>query len=646
MPTHAPVQLWYGGVMQRRWVFVVLSTALFACGQDSPGGAESQTSGLTGISSAGSSTTADAETSGGDTSSADTSSTSVGSSGGSEGSGPSTTSSASESSSTGLPEPDLGCSQDLKSVVDLDSGAVVETCPPDQGCLEGECVPACDAAGASQGSMGCEFYVPTSPFYANGTPSASQSGPCHAVMVANPWDQPAVLDLSYGGVDYDVTLVGRIPSGITASATYAPLPATGIPPGEVALVFLSHRPGVSNVTSLECPITPAVLQDTASHGTSSGTTFTIGSDTPIQLYDIIPYGGASSYLPSASLLFPRTSWGTDYVANAPHTETGTKWLTAVGAQDGTTLQISPTSAILAGSIMNPPVGQATSYTLDAGETLQWNSSGDLAGTLITADQPIALFAGNTYLRVTTADGPTSGQDSAHQQILDVNALASEYVGGGLVSRFADGHAESVLYRIVGVVDGTMLTWDAAPPPGAPTTLDEGEVLEFQSTSLFSVQSQDEDHPFSLSQYMSGSLQGPGCTGGASCGIGDEEWVVVGPPQQFLDEYSFFVDPTYATTNLVVTRIAQDGAFQPVTIDCMGPIDGWQPVGTAGDYEVAHVNLFLGGTGAVPACETSQQRASSEGNFGITVWGIDAFASYGYPAGGSLAPINEVEILPG
>ena len=37
-------------------------------------------------------------------------------------------------------------------------------------------------------------------------------------------------------------------------------------------------------------------------------------------------------------------------------------------------------------------------------------------------------------------------------------------------------------------------------------------------------------------------------------LGDEEFVIVLPPAQFLARYAFFTDPTYATTNLVFTRL--------------------------------------------------------------------------------------------
>lgn len=539
------------------------------------------------------------------------------------------------------------CSSDLKRVVS-ETGVVLETCPPDQGCLAGMCVAACSAAAGAKGSSGCEFVIPTSPFYGNvAGGGAIQAGPCHALLVSNPWDRPATLTLSRGGDSYDVDAVARIPSGIGAGTSYDDLPATGLPSGQVAVVFLAHRPGVNNGSSLECPIAPAVLEDTAPAGTDDGIAFELQSDTPIQVYDIIPYGGASSYLPSASLLFPSTAWGDSYLAISPHAETGAEWMLAVAREDGTTISINPNVAITAGSIANPPANAVTDYDLDAGEIVQWQSTSDPVGSIITANKPIGLFTGNTYLLVTTADNPSSGQDSAHQMIPDVNALGSEYVGGGLFSRLAAFAPESVRYRIVGVVDGTDLTWDAAMPVGAPSSLDAGEVAEFETRDLFTVRSQGDDHPFALTQYMSGTLGGqPGCGDQPGlCPLGDEEWVMLVPPAQFLQSYAFFVDPTYGTSTLVVTRARGTGGFADVDIECMGTIDDWQPVGNDGIYEVAHVELFRAGVGMFPACETSQHVATSAGDFGIVVWGTDNAASYGYPAGGGLESINAIVLDP-
>ncbi len=538
------------------------------------------------------------------------------------------------------------CSDDLMQVLDVRTGDVVATCPPDQGCSLGFCVPACSAAASADGSVGCEFIVPTSPFYGNGNPAIPQSGPCHALLVANPWSRPAQLELSRDGMPYDAALVGRIPMGIGAATVYAPLPPEGVPPGQVAVIFLAHRPGVVNGTSLECPVAPAVLEDTAAHGTDMGVAFEVHSDTPIQVYDIIPYGGGLTYLPSASLLVPTSAWGDAYVVLSPHFPEGDEWVLAVAALDDTTVSIRPTVVVTPGPIVVPPPAMVTDYTLDAGEVVQWQSVADPVGSVITSDKPIGVMTGDTYLRVNTADAPGSGRDSAHQMIPDVNALGTEYVGGGLFSRLPGFMPESVRYRIVGAVDDTVLQWDDQPP-FAPGSLDAGESFDFESREFFSVRSLDDERPFALTQYMSGSLSGqPGCAGQVGpCSLGDDDWVTLVPPQQFLRSYAFFVDPTYGTSTLVFVREAGEEGFADVELACMGVVTGWESVGDAGRFEVAHVELYRGEVGAEPACETGQHFASSEGRFGVMVWGTDDQASYGYPAGGTLQSLNAVDLDP-
>ncbi|EYF08534.1 IgGFc-binding protein [Chondromyces apiculatus] len=546
-----------------------------------------------------------------------------------------------------------GCSSDLQHVVD-ENGNVVETCPADQGCSEGECISACEAAAASKGSIGCDYYAPTVPFYRNGAGGTIFDGPCHAVFVANTWGRAAKLTVQRNGQALDVTSFGYIPSGSGASTTYAPLPAEGLPPGEVAVLFLSHRPGVqhSSGTTLECPRPPAVLLDTAVHGSGRSTAFQVASDTPLTAYDILPYGGALSYLPSAAHLFPRSTWGDNYYAVAPHASTGgVLWMLFVGNEDGTTVEFSPTSTLPGGpDVPTAQGGQAVQFTLNAGEVVQW-AGGDPSGAVIQASSPIGLWTGTTYLSVATATSPgAGGRDSAHQQLAPISAMGSEYVGAGVVTRLASMAPESVPYRLLGVVEGTTLSWDPEPPAGAPTTLGGGQIVEFETTQLFSVRAQDEEHPFVLTQYLAGMQVGvgsrPGCGGQSACALGDEEWVLQLPPGQFLRRYVFFTDPTYGTTNLVITRVrGADGAFSDVTLSCLGTVTGWQAVGTAGDYEVAHVDLTRGFVGAAPECETSRHEASSEGAFGVTVWGTDHNASYAYPAGGNVGAINSVVIPP-
>lgn len=81
-------------------------------------------------------------------------------------------------STTEAPPVEKSCSADLHAVVD-EQGQVLETCAGDQGCADGVCVAACDAAAASKANFGCTFMVPTPPAYPPALP------PCFAVFLAN-----------------------------------------------------------------------------------------------------------------------------------------------------------------------------------------------------------------------------------------------------------------------------------------------------------------------------------------------------------------------------------------------------------------------------------------------------------------------------
>ncbi|WP_437573423.1 IgGFc-binding protein [Sorangium sp. So ce887] len=534
-------------------------------------------------------------------------------------------------------------------------GNVLGACPPRLGCYQGQCIPACEAAEKAGGSIGCDYLAPSPPFFQNDLAGSTFSGACHAVFLANTWDRHARLRVAYDGEALDAAGFTYLPSGIGPSTRYTRLPEDGIPPGEVAVLFLSHRRGASTgFGSLECPRPPAVLADVAVHRSGTGTAFQVASDTPVSAYDILPYGGALSFLPSASLLLPRSTWGTNYYALAPHPHgLGVPWMMLVAAEDDTTVDLVPPSSLPGGpGVPGAPANAATQIKLGAGDVVQWMGA-DPSGAVLQSSKPIGVWTGNTYLQVATKTSPAGGgQDAAHQQIAPISALGGEYVGAGVLSRLSSQEPESVVYRLLGVADATTLSWDPAPPAGAPATLAAGEVAEFQTTSLFSVRSQDGDHPFMLTQYMPGAPARtlPGCVAeipvpGSPCQLGDEEWVIQLPPEQFLERYVFFTDPTYATTSLVITRVRGPNGFADVELSCLGPVTGWRPVGTAGAFEVAHVDLSRGFVGASPACETSQHEASSAGAFGVTVWGTDFFASYGYPAGGNVESINDVVAPP-
>ncbi|MGH7436347.1 MAG: IgGFc-binding protein, partial [Polyangiaceae bacterium] len=193
-----------------------------------------------------------------------------------------------------------------------------------------------------------------------------------------------------------------------------------------------------------------------------------------------------------------------------------------------------------------------------------------------------------------------------------------------------GSNESVPWRLVGAVDGTLLTDDPAAPAGAPSTLKLGQVVELDSPGPFVVSSQDDKHPFYFAAHMTG--------GGAGTTLGDPETVNLVAPAQFLQRYVFFTDPTYGYTDLVVVR-PKSGA-KDVTLDCAGALTGWQPVGAR--YEYTRVDVQWSGA-AVGGCDNGRHQMTSAAPFGVTVWGFDQAVSYAYPAGASVRPINAVVV---
>src|SRR5262249_10013371 len=150
-------------------------------------------------------------------------------------------------------------------------------------------------------------------------------------------------------------------------------------------------------------------------------------------------------------------------------------------------------------------------------------------------------------------------DSAHQQITSVSTLGNEY------SAVRHGPREGTdeeygPWHLIGVVDGTTLSYSPKKPNGAPLTLSKGQTIEFYTDFAVVVRSQDANHPFMLAQYMTGATAA-GLNGAGQ--LGDPEFVLTISNQQFLNDYVFFSDPTYSYSQIVVVRQKGDNGYQDV-----------------------------------------------------------------------------------
>ncbi|MEB2313653.1 MAG: IgGFc-binding protein [Sorangiineae bacterium] len=527
------------------------------------------------------------------------------------------------------------CSGDSHQVLDC-QGAVLATCSGEQGCdpATGKCANACDVTVTSKQSVGCEYF----PAFLEMSPSTywQSNQTCFAVVVANTWNTPAQVTVELGGAPIDIDQYAYVPKGAGASVALEPTSvSSGIAPSGVAILFLAGKQGTEKSN---CPVPAAMQEGPMVSGTGKGRAFRLRTNVPVVAYQVNPYGGGNAAVTGSSLLIPTSAWDGNYIGVAAYrNDLNGPNLNVIAKEDGTEVTMVPVAAVTGGGGL--PAGGANApltFSLNAGEMAQFSQSAELTGSVISSNRPVGLMAGHSQLRVPVG---TSYADHAEQMIPPVRAMGNEYVAVMHRQR----KTEPAVWLMVGAVDGTALGYVGATPPGAPATLARGQVAEFQTATPFLVSSQDDQHPFLLFELMTGSSFVPGMNG-----YGDADFVLMVPPQQYMNHYVFFTDPTYPETNLVVVRGKVGGAFADVNLDCAGALGGWQPLG---EYEYTRVDLMTGNFQPVGGCGTGRREMSSAGPFGVTVWGwgtplttdFTSNVSYGYPAGMNIMPINEVVI---
>ncbi len=498
----------------------------------------------------------------------------------------------------------------------------------------------CLAAANEHSSVGCEYWA------VDMDSIESAASGCFVAFVANTADTNARVSVSFLGEPADLSQHAKIPRGSGAGLVYDDYdPSVGLEPGEVAILFLAGlattEPAKNFLEPVACPFLPIRTTLAQVIGTGVGAAFHIQTDVPVVAYQMLPYGGGTAAITGASLLIPTSAWDVNYIAVNAWGEPQAGSLNIIASEDDTTVTILPKANVVGGGVVPAaPAGTPLVTKLNRGQHLQLSQLAELSGSPIEADKPIGLFGGAPCIDIPTH---VMACDHAEQSIPPIRAMGSEYVGVGHPQRTS--MPESPPWRILGAVDGTVLSFDP-PIPGAPSSLDLGDVAEFEGNGQpFVVKSQDPDHPFLLFGYMTGGSSLP-----VQTGIGDPDFVRTVPSAQWLSKYVFFTDPTYPETSLIVTRRYGDPA---PALDCGGEIGQWHSVG-AGDYQYAFIQLVTGNFEPRGGCDNGRHTMSSESPFGLTVWGwgnmattpVTTYVSYAYPAGENLEPLNTVVIPAG
>lgn len=515
------------------------------------------------------------------------------------------TTAGSESGATSSPDPE----ETTTSGASTGGGTVDDTAgdgtkldvggTPDLG---GNPTVGCDDLEALPTNQGCEFWAVDLPNVSVVTGITAPHDQQFAVVVSNPAvDANAQVDLFVGGEAMAID-GGPVPAQTMRVFT---LPAMSIAPATTG---------------------------------AGGVAYRIESDRPIVAYQFQPLDNTDPvYSNDASILLPTHVLGDDYSAitgdatlvatdafSASDTNTGA-FVSVVATEDGTTISLFPTATLHPGTVEDVMLDRGEVFTAISSERGA-PSFGNLSGTRVVADAPVAVFGGS----VATSE-PSSANaccaDHVEHQLLPLTAWGTAYLASPTPAAMGAGD-DATVYRITAAFDDTTLEYDPAPPPGAPTSLDAFETASFVTDAPFSVRAADEDRAFAIAQFLLsnnyfGGLLRPG----------DPSMIVLPAAAQFQDRYDFLVPQGYAANFVTVVRpagaaVELDGAAVTAGFTALGDLDGQA-------YEYAHVSV-TGGSHAI----------SADAPISIVVAGHASDVSYGYVGGSGVEAIGEPPPPPG
>jgi hypothetical protein len=489
-------------------------------------------------------------------------------------------------------EPPGRCSGDrlcvgssLRACTDGTVGDEIDSCASTGACSLNRCTsPACAEAERDRTSfVGCVFYT------AEVDNVASDAAAPTSFLVTNPGPEPAHVELwrRVGG-SWTSTVVDTADPGAAVRLTIAGL--------EIKESGPSANNGLRVVSTQ--PVTVAQIQSDDSHNEalSSGGAIVL----PVQA------------LGRRHLVMTYQQAQTPALAATDNSLGGAGRFIIVGTAPATHVTLTLTdnaSLVIAGVLATVPRESVYELDIGEGEVFQaWSGDDkqDLSGTEIATTQPVAVFAGNiatTYGRI-MAPNTINSPDMVHEQIPPIASWSYKYVAAVMPPQSGTcdpliGPPGASLWRLLAAVPDTDVQFtgpDPSRPVHANVTMGAGAVIEFVADTDFVVSA---NGPLLLTQ-------GIDCEPSLSLGISAD---------RLLQDVTFSVLPSFdqmiAVARLGKEQVLFDGA----------PLNSalFKPAG--GGYEVARVPLDK----CLPSAQVCTHRL--QGRFGMTLRGMDVFASY-------------------
>lgn len=496
---------------------------------------------------------------------------------------------------------DAYCEGNTSYICSLDgTGYEAQLCDPVQGVTcspdTGYCTGACAPLNLGRAYIGCEYYAVV-------TANLLRYDFDFAVVVANASIETATVTIEDGQLAAPVVF--------------------DVAPGGVGIEYLPWdfalkvcQQGSMGPECNQPPDDGAYVLEGA---------YRIRATHPVSVYQFNPLdyanpeGTVFSYTNDSSLLLPVNALGLHYVVAAwpPYLYAGWPYpsmTTLVATAPDTTVTITTRATAGGGGLGTFETGVSRDVVLGRGDALELLSgTGDLTGSIITADKPIAVFGGHY---ATNIPENVASQDHLEEQMFPVETLSDSYViSAPAVPLLPDGRPRYI--RIVAAQDQVAV--DSDPPlAGLPTTLAQmGDFLEIGAVDGDYLITADKK--ILVAEYMVGQNAGGD--------MGDPAMALAVATDQYRTQYLFHAPTNYEVS--YVNIAAPVGAT--VTLDGTD-LTAFTPIGATG-YGALRVLLGDGAQG--------NHHISSEDPFGITVYGYGHATSYWYPGGLDLQeiPVN-------
>ncbi len=343
------------------------------------------------------------------------------------------------------------------------------------------------------------------------------------------------------------------------------------------------------------------------------------SDLPVSVY-ALNYENLSS---DAALIFPTQTLGTDYYAMC-YTPRPTNYSYQTGVnpigknsefvvlatQDQTAVSITPSVDTDKGD----KAGIGFEIMLNQGEMYQVQSKnfidspdteGDLTGSHITADKPIAVFSGNLATEVPYG---ISAKDHLYEQMTPLSKWGRDYFTVPLKTRDYD------IFRVLAGYDNTKVYLNNT----LTATLDASEFYEFST--------QGENQPVHVHSNKLISLAHFSCGKNIGSALADPFLVMLSPTNQMVDSTTFVAFESSVIQNYYINILARTEDQELIFLDDVSLSAEFVAIANS-DYSYVQKTISEG----VHSLNTSEVGHG----YSAYVYGYGDLESYGYMVGVNL-----------